>query len=307
MNNFADRLIESIRNKKSCVCVGLDPKTDLIPAEILSNSKSPAQAIYNFNKAIIDIVKNDVVAVKPQSAFYEKYLSEGIQCFFDTIEYAHQKGLIVIADIKRSDIASTAEAYAEAYLKNSSADSITVNPFLGTDSLEPFIKSCQENGKGLFILLKTSNPGSKDFQDAILKDNRKLYELIAEKIELLGKELIGANGYSSIGAVVGATFPQEAKNIRKLLPKTFFLVPGYGAQGAKAEDLKDYFNNDGTGAIINASRSIIYAYRMQPFYRYPVPSADPPLADKNPQEKYWQDAIKNAVQEMNTQINNIRQ
>jgi len=287
MNNFADKLMESIRNKKSCVCVGLDPKIDLIPVEILSSSKSPTQAIYNFNKAIIDIIKDDVAAVKPQSAFYEKYLSAGVQCFFDTIDYAHQKGLIVIADIKRSDIASTAEAYAEAYLKNSYADSITVNPFLGTDSLEPFIKSCQENGKGLFVLLKTSNPGSKDFQDVILQNGKKLYELVAEKIDILGKQLIGISGFSSIGAVVGATFPQEAKNIRKLLPKTFFLVPGYGAQGAKAEDLKDYFNDDGTGAIINASRSIIYAY-------------------KNPQEKNWQDAIKYAVQEMNTQINNIR-
>jgi orotidine-5'-phosphate decarboxylase len=287
MNNFADRLIETIRNRKSCVCVGLDPKIDLIPKEIVSNSTSPTQAIYNFNKAIIDLVKDDVVAVKPQSAFYERYLFEGVKCFFDTINYAHQKGLIVIADIKRSDIASTAEAYAEAYLKNSSADAITVNPFLGSDSIEPFIKSCQENGKGLFILLKTSNAGSKDFQDVTLKDNRKLYELIAEKIEILGRALVGKKGYSSIGAVVGATFPQEAKSIRKLLPKTIFLVPGYGAQGAKAEDLKDYFNQNRTGAIINASRSIIYAY-------------------KDPQEKQWQDAIKHAVQEMNTQINTIR-
>jgi orotidine-5'-phosphate decarboxylase len=287
MNNFADRLTAAIRAKNSVVCVGLDPKLESLPKDITSHVSSPTQAIFEFNKAIIDIVKDDAVAVKPQSAFYEKYQTEGVKCFFDTIEYAHQAGLIVVADVKRSDIASTAEAYAEAYLKNSSADAITVNPFLGMDSLEPFVKPCAELGKGLFILLKTSNPGSKDFQDVVMQNGKKLYELVAEKIDLLGKPLIGASGLSAIGAVVGATFPQEAKDIRKLLPHTIFLVPGYGAQGAKAADLKDYFTTNGMGAIVNASRSIIYAY-------------------KAPETKDWQSLIKKAVREMKEEINKVR-
>jgi len=286
MHNFADRLIETIRRKKSCVCVGLDPRLDLIPAEITSKASSPSQAILEFNKAIIDIIKDDVVAVKPQSAFYEQYHAEGVKCFFDTMDYARQQGLIVVADVKRSDIASTAEAYARTFLKDSPADAITVNPYLGIDSLEPFIKLCDELGKGLFVLVKTSNPGSKDFQDALLKDNRKLYELVAEKVGDAGKKLRGKEGYSSVGAVVGATFPAEAKAIRQLMPKSIFLVPGYGAQGAKAADLKDYFNKGGLGAIINAARSIIYAY-------------------KEPNAQQWQDAIKQAVKEMNKEINGV--
>ncbi|MFH0887867.1 MAG: orotidine-5'-phosphate decarboxylase [Planctomycetota bacterium] len=297
MNNFADKLIESIRNKKSCVCVGLDPKLDLMPQEIVHKCEGlnyeprlqASAAIEEFCKTIINIVADDVVAIKPQSAFYEQYGWYGLQVLEKIMYHAKEKGLIVILDVKRSDIASTAEAYANAYFKTKGAyaDAITVNPYMGSDSMEPFIKVAKEENKGIFVLLKTSNPGSKDFQDVMLQDGKKLYELIAEKIEVLGKPLMGKKGYSSIGAVVGATFPQEAKNIRELLPKTIFLVPGYGAQGAKAEDLKAYFNNDGTGAIINASRSIIYAY-------------------KNPQEKNWQDAVKYAVREMNTQINNIR-
>ncbi|HLD36910.1 MAG TPA: orotidine-5'-phosphate decarboxylase, partial [Planctomycetota bacterium] len=171
-------------------------------------------------------------------------------------------------------------------LKDSPADAITVNPYLGIDSLEPFIKLCDELGKGLFVLVKTSNPGSKDFQDALLKDNRKLYELVAEKVGDAGKKLRGKEGYSSVGAVVGATFPAEAKAIRQLMPKSIFLVPGYGAQGAKAADLKDYFNKGGLGAIINAARSIIYAY-------------------KEPNAQQWQDAIKQAVKEMNKEINGV--
>src|SRR3989339_284838 len=286
MNNFADRLIESIRRKKSCVCFGRHPRLDLIPAEITSKASSPSQAIYEFNKAIIDLVKDDAVAVKPQSAFYEQYHAEGVKCFFDTLDYARQQGLIVVADVKRSDIASTAEAYARTFLKDSPADAITVNPYLGIDSLEPFIKLCDELGKGLFVLVKTSNPGSKDFQDALLKDNRKLYELVAEKVGHSGNKLVGKEGYSSVGAVVGATFPAEAKAIRQLMPKAIFLVPGYGAQGAKAADLKDYFNKGGLGALINAARSITYAY-------------------KNPKTTNWQDAVKHAVKEMNKEINGV--
>ena len=288
MHNFADRLIESIRRKKSCVCVGLDPRLDLIPKEITSKASSESQAIYEFNKAIIDIVKDDVVAVKPQSAFFEQYGWPGIQALDHIINYAQEKGLIVILDVKRSDIASTAEAYANAYFKGRdiSVDAITVNPYLGIDSLEPFIKLCDEQGKGLFVLVKTSNPGSNDFQDALPKYNRKLNELVAEKVGDAGKKLRGKEGYSSVGAVVGATFPAEEKAIRQIMPKTIFLVPGYGAQGAKAADLKDYFNKGGLGALINAARSIIYAY-------------------KEPKAANWQDAIKQAVKEMNKEINGV--
>lgn len=300
MHNFADRLIEVVRRKKSCVCVGLDPRLDLIPAEITSKNSAPADAIYQFNKAIIDIVKDDVVAVKPQSAFYEQYHAEGVKCFFDTMDYARQQGLIVIADVKRSDIASTAEAYARTFLKDSPADAITVNPYLGIDSLEPFIKLCDELGKGLFVLVKTSNPGSKDFQDALLKDNRKLYELVAEKVEDAGKKLRGKEGYSSVGAVVGATFPAEAKAIRQLMPKSIFLVPGYGAQGAKAADLKDYFNKGGLGALINAARSITYAGAKQ----YTLSATPISIGVKYP-NLTWQDAIKQAVKEMNKEINGV--
>ncbi|MEW6026587.1 MAG: orotidine-5'-phosphate decarboxylase [Planctomycetota bacterium] len=294
MMNFADRLIDAIRKKKSCVCVGLDPRLDLIPQEIVHQydifdydiNIQAGYVIRDFCNAVIDAVADDAVAVKPQSAFFEQYGWPGVQALEQIVNYAQQKGLLVILDVKRSDIASTAEAYAKAFFKGRdiSADAITVNPYLGMDSLEPFIKLCTDEGKGLFVLVKTSNPGSKDFQDALLQDNRKLYELVAEKVGQAGQKLVGKEGYSSIGAVVGATFPQEAETIRKLMPKTIFLVPGYGAQGAKAEDLKDYFNTDGLGVIINASRSIIFA---------------------GAKSTNWQGEIKKAAKEMKEEIGRV--
>jgi orotidine-5'-phosphate decarboxylase len=287
MNNFADRLISEINRKKSCIIVGLDPRLDLIPKSIYSGAKSDVQsisgALLDFNKAIIDIIKDDAVGVKPQSAFYEKYGWVGVKAFWETCAYAKKKGLITVADVKRGDVPSTAEAYAEAYFKSDDIDSITVNPFLGGDSLQPFIKLAKEKGKGMFVLVKTSNPGSKDFQDKVLSDGRKLYTFLAEEMNKWGKELIGEKGYSSLGAVVGATFPEEASALRKIMPNQVFLVPGYGAQGGRAEDIKVNFNKDGLGALINAARSVIHSY-------------------KDPAQKDWADSVKNALIKMKQEI-----
>lgn len=287
MSNFADRLAGAIHKKQSCVIVGLDPRLDLIPTSIRKfnslDASAIAQVLLDFNKAIIDIVADDAVGVKPQSAFYEQYGWQGVKSFWETCAYASEKGLITIADVKRGDVPSTAEAYAKAYLESKDIDAITVNPFLGGDSIQPFIKVAKENGKGMFILVKTSNPGSKDFQDKVLSDGKKFYAFLAEQVALWGKELTGKNGYSSLGAVVGATFPEESYTLRSLMPQQFFLVPGYGAQGGKAEDIKVSFNKDGLGAIINASRSVIHAY-------------------KDPNRKDWKDAVRDAVIKMKQEI-----
>lgn len=292
MDNFADRLIDAIRKKGNCICVGLDPRLDMMPPGIFDKynyfayepRRQASTAIEEFCKIIIDVVADDVVAVKPQSAFYEQYGWYGVQALEQTMSYAREKGLMVILDVKRGDIASTAEAYANAYLKNLPADAITVNPYMGDDSITPFVKAAGETGKGVFILVKTSNPGSKDFQDRMLcgsdgKPAQTLYESVADSVVRWGKDIIGQSGYSSVCAVVGATFPEEAAKLRKQMPNTIFLVPGYGAQGATAKDLKGYFNKDGLGAIVNASRSIIFAYK------------DPKTTD-------WQAKVREAVQQM---------
>jgi len=289
MDNFADRLVEVIRKKQSCVIVGLDPRLDLIPESIRSakslDASSIAQILLSFNKAIIDIVADYAVGVKPQSAFYEQYGWWGVKSFWETCAYAREKGLITIADVKRGDVPSTAEAYAKAYLEPKDIDAITVNPFLGSDSIQPFVKVAKENGKGIFILVKTSNAGSKDFQDKILNDGKKFYTFLAGQVALWGKELVGKSSYSSLGAVVGATFPEESRALRSLMPEQFFLVPGYGAQGGKAEDIKASFNKDGLGAVINASRSVIHAYQ-------------------DPNRKDWKDAVRDAVMKMKQDIQN---
>ncbi|MBI4834471.1 MAG: orotidine-5'-phosphate decarboxylase [Planctomycetes bacterium] len=298
MNNFADRLTEAIQKKKSCVIVGLDPRLDLIPKALAekyigdnADNKSISRLLLQFNKAVIKIISKYAVGVKPQSAFYEKYGWWGVKAFWETMEYSRKKGLLTIADIKRGDVPSTSEAYAEAYLgKNADAiDSVTVNPFLGGDSLLPFIKAAKENGKGLFVLVKTSNAGSKDFQDKLLDDGKPLYNFLARKVSDLSQELVGESGYSSVGAVVGATFPQEAKILRELMPRQFFLVPGYGAQGATADDIKICFNRDGLGAVINASRSIIH----------------PSGRGKESSVSDWSDAVRSAVLEMKQSIRKI--
>ena len=277
-----DRLIHQIEMKENPTVVGLDPRLDFVPAFIKEEAyeswgktpKAAAWAFLKYNKAIIDAVYDLVPAVKPQVAMYEQFGPEGIQAYIDTILYAKEKGLIVIGDIKRSDIASTAEAYADGHIGKVKVedeafevyheDSITLNPYLGYDSIEPYIKHCKDYDKGLFILVKTSNPNSGEIQDLDL-GGEKLYERVGKLVSDWGKELIGKKGYSQVGAVVGATHPEQAKRLRELMPHTFFLVPGYGAQGATAKDLAVCFDKNGLGAIVNSSRGIIAAYKLDKY------------------------------------------
>lgn len=272
-----DKLIRKILDKKSCVLVGLDTRLEYVPACIIdkySNGnitfEGASKAILEFNKSIIDRVYEYVPAVKVQIAYYEMYGPEGIEAFRNTCQYAKNKGLIVIGDVKRNDIGSTAEAYADAYLGRTGLintkeaafdlDFITVNPYLGIDGIAPFIDACIKYDKGIFILVKTSNSSSAQLQDLQVKD-KKLYEIVAQYVDKWGKKLKGQNGYSSIGAVVGATHPEDARHLRNIIPNAYFLVPGYGAQGGTARHITGCFNPDGLGAIVNASRSIICAYK----------------------------------------------
>jgi len=257
---FADRLLDKVRAKDSRCVVGLDPRIDQMPAFV---SKSGAcLAITEFHELVLDAVADLVPAVKPQLAFFEQYGVAGIQAFENTVRAARQRGLLVIADGKRNDISSTAEAYANAYLGGGfDCDALTVTPYLGRDSLVPFVEACKKHGKGLFVVLKTSNPGSQDFEDQRLAETgRPLYEKIAGALNELGRELVGESGYSSIGAVIGATFPEEGRRLRSLMPKALILVPGYGAQGGSAKAAAECFNEDGLGAIVNSSRGITYAF-----------------------------------------------
>lgn len=277
MKNYADRLISAIEAKGNPCIVGLDPRLDLIPnfATLLNESKSQAERIRNaithFNETIMEAVGPLVPAVKLQVAFYEQYGIPGLEAFAESIRIAKDFNLIVIVDAKRNDISSTAGAYANAYLGRSSifgtevpifdVDCITVSPFLGSDSLKPFLDACLGFGKGVFILVKTSNPGSVDLQDQKLTDTGEpLYKSLGRLVDDLGKQHIGRSGYSSIGAVVGATFPEEAVDLRRIMPRAIFLVPGYGTQGATARDVAPCFNSDGYGAIVSASRSITYGH-----------------------------------------------
>ncbi len=261
MKPFGDRLVESIRAKGNPCVVGLDPRVGLMPEFVKSDSA--ADTITRFHELVLDAVAGLVPAVKPQLAFFEQYGLAGMEAFANTVRMAKQRGLLVIADGKRNDISSTAEAYATAFLADSvfDADALTVSPYLGADSLVPFVNACKQHGKGLFVLVKTSNPGSKDYQDQILQaTGRPLYESIAATVDELGKDLVGASGHSSIGAVVGATFPEEGRRLRALMPRAYILVPGYGAQGGSAHDAAVCFNEDGLGAVVNSSRGITYAF-----------------------------------------------
>ncbi|MEK7852297.1 MAG: orotidine-5'-phosphate decarboxylase [Planctomycetota bacterium] len=310
MENFADRLIAVIRNKNSPVAVGLDPYFQLIPdamkqpftSLLKQNSlEYAASVILEFNRQVIDVVAPHVGIVKPQIAFYEMYGWWGVKAYAETILYAKEKGLIVIGDVKRGDVHSTAEAYAAAHIGETrigkitaipfAADAATVNPYMGSDSLLPFIQTAKGHGKGIFVLVKTSNPLSGEFQD-ILCGQKKLHEIIAEKTNEWGSALMGSEGYSAIGAVVGATYPQEIATLRKIMPKTYFLVPGYGAQGATAKDIKHCFNPDGLGAIINASRSILYAYNT-------------PTGKEKHTMATWKNAAEEAVIAMNKELRDI--
>ncbi len=254
---FSDKLMDAIDKKENPSVVGLDPRINLIPDEIKEDK--PTDTILEFNKRIIDAIYDIVPAVKPQVAFYEVFGPEGINAFLETCKYAKKKGLIVIIDIKRNDIGSTAEAYAKAWDKDY-IDAMTINPYLGSDGIIPFIELADKE-KGIFILVKTSNPSSKELQDLETKDGKKVYEVVGELVNELGKPFTGERGYSAVGAVIGATHPESAKRLRKIMPNSYFLVPGYGAQGGKGKDLIWFFNNDGYGSIINSSRGIIFAYK----------------------------------------------
>ncbi len=280
MNNFADRLTERIQKTGNPTVMGLDPVLDYIPESIrtyfLDQCADPAMAsglaLYEFNRRLIDSVSELIPAIKPQVAYYEQYGVHGLEALRQTIHYAQNKGMLVIADGKRNDIGSTAEAYARSWLGETkllddsvvamhNADALTVNAYLGLDGIQPFLDLCQRNGKGIFILVRTSNPSAGDLQDLTLSDGRSVYEAMANKVSTWGEELVGSCGYSAVGAVVGATWPLQALRLRKLMPKTFILVPGYGAQGATADDAACSFGSDGGGAIVNASRSLMLAWK----------------------------------------------
>ena len=278
------KLIDNIKKTNAPIVVGLDPMLSYVPehlqkkafAEYGETLEGAAQAIWQFNKAIVDATCDLIPAVKPQIAMYEQFGLPGLTAFKKTVDYCHEKGLVVIGDIKRGDIGSTSEAYAAGHLGKVQVgsksyygfdeDFVTVNPYLGSDGVKPFIKVCKEEKKGLFILVKTSNPSSGEFQDQLV-NGRPLYELVGEKVAQWGEEHMGEN-YSYIGAVVGATYPEMGKVLRRLMPKTFILVPGYGAQGGKGADLVHFFNEDGLGAIVNSSRGIIAAYRQEAYSRF---------------------------------------
>lgn len=277
-----DRLIGKIIETKNPAVVGLDPKLEYIPDFIKekafekygANLKGAAKAVFKFNKGIIDAVCDIVPAVKPQSAYYEMYGYHGIKAFYKTVEYAKSKGLFVIADCKRNDIDSTMEAYSSAYLGKTpviagisetafGADALTVNAYLGSDGVSPLLKTCAEYDKGIFVLVKTSNKSSGELQDRVLDDGKTVFAAMGEMCEKWGEETVGKYGYSSVGAVVGATYPEQLAELRKNLKSTFFLVPGYGAQGGSAADIKGAFDENGLGAIINSSRAIMCAYKTE--------------------------------------------
>jgi orotidine-5'-phosphate decarboxylase len=282
MNNFADRLTRRIWETGNPTVMGLDPVLDAIPESIRKYFHGQCDdpglaaglALYEFNRRLIDAVSEIIPVVKPQVACYEKYGPHGMEALRQTIQYARKAGMLVIADAKRNDIGSTAEAYASAWLGETAlldgshlamndADAMTVNAYLGIDGIQPFLDLCQERGKGIFILVRTSNPSAGELQDLILSDGRPVYEALAAKVTSWGGQLIGESGYSPVGAVVGATWPLQASRLRKLMPHAFILVPGYGAQGATAEDAVHSFGSDGGGAIVNASRSLMLAWKKQ--------------------------------------------
>jgi len=285
---FGERLMEAVKTRRTHVVVGLDPDYELLPSDVRAahpreayedEAQMKAACYREFLNGILDAVVEDAVAVKIQLAYFEALGAPGYRLYEELVGPARSRGLLVIADAKRGDIGSTAEAYARAHLDNAGADALTVNPYLGTDSLEPFLRRAKEAGKGLFVLVKTSNPSSTDIQDLRLDSGERLYERVAELVSGWGRDTASPHGYSSVGAVVGATHPQEGAALRALMPAVPFLVPGYGAQGAGAGDLRGFFDPRGLGAVVNSSRAILYAYRQHP-------------------ETSWQDAARRETQDM---------
>ena len=279
-----NKLIENIKKTQAPIVVGLDPMMNFIPEHIQKKAfaeygetlKGAAEAIWQYNKEIVDAVYDLIPAVKPQIAMYEQFGLEGLSVFKKTVDYCKEKGLVVIGDVKRGDIGSTSAAYATAHLGRVQVgsktylpfdeDFATVNPYLGTDGIKPFVDVCKQEKKGVFIQVKTSNPSSGEFQDQLV-DGRPLYELVGEQVAKWGEDCMGEE-YSYIGAVVGATYPEMGKTLRKIMPKSFILVPGYGAQGGKGADLVHFFNEDGLGAIVNSSRGIIAAYKQEQYAKF---------------------------------------
>ena len=305
MNNFADRLVAEIEAKGTPAVVGIDPRYELLPMplrrrhdEKRGSLRSLVSTIKDFSCEVIDIVAPLVPAVKPQIAFFEMYGWVGIQAYIEVARYAHRAGLLVIGDVKRSDIGSTAEAYAVGHLGQVAVsgrltdlwheDAITVNPYLGTDGIEPFLQEVNERGKGIFVLTRTSNPSGAEIQN-LDAEGRPVYLHVASLVEKWGAASVGTKGFSSVGAVVGATQPEEAAQIRAALPNAMFLVPGYGAQGATVEDLRPCFRPDGLGAVVNSSRGVIFAYRRKPF-------------DETYGERQWQQAVEAAAKEMRNDL-----
>ena len=279
-----NQLVANIRKTKAPIVVGLDPMLNYVPKHLQDKAfqelgetlEGAAEAIWQFNKAIVDATCDLIPAVKPQIAMYEQFGIAGLEAFKKTVDYCKEKGLVVIGDVNGGDIGSTSAAYAVAHLGHVQVggksylpfgeDFATVNPYLGSDGVAPFMKICKEEKKGIFVLVKTSNPSSGEFQDQLV-DGKPLYELVGEKVAAWGEELMG-DEYSYVGAVVGATYPEMGKALRKIMPKAYILVPGYGAQGGKGKDLAHFFNADGLGAIINSSRGIIAAYKQEQYAQF---------------------------------------
>ncbi|MDE7282295.1 MAG: orotidine-5'-phosphate decarboxylase [Lachnospiraceae bacterium] len=296
-----NKLIDNIRKTGAPIVAGLDPMLKYVPEHLKKQAfeeygetmKGAAEAVWLFNKEIVDNIYDLIPAVKPQIAMYEQFGIEGLIVYQRTVDYCKEKGLVVIGDVKRGDIGSTSEAYAIGHLgkvqvgskvcKGFDEDFITVNPYLGSDGVKPFVKVCKEEKKGIFVLVKTSNPSSGEFQDRLILEasqddsqktedtytsaGRPLYEVVGEKVAEWGADCMG-DSYSYVGAVVGATYPEQGKVLRKIMPKAFILVPGYGAQGGKGKDLVHFFNEDGLGAIVNSSRGIIAAYMQDDYAKY---------------------------------------
>ena len=304
---MVSKLIEKIQKTKAPICVGLDPMLSYIPehvtkkafAEFGETLEGAAEAIWQFNKEIVDATCDLIPSVKPQIAMYEQFGIEGLKVYKRTVDYCKEKGLVVIGDAKRGDIGSTSAAYATGHIgsvqvgsktySGFDTDFLTVNPYLGTDGVKPFVDVCNSHDRGLFVLVKTSNPSSGEFQDRLI-DGRPLYEWVAEKVVEWGNASMDGD-YSNVGAVVGATYPEMSRILRNLMPHTYFLVPGYGAQGGTAEDLKHCFNKDGLGAVVNSSRGIIAAYKQEKYKKFGT--------------EHFAEASRQAVMDMVADINSV--
>jgi orotidine-5'-phosphate decarboxylase len=271
--HFADRLLEAIEAKRSHVVLGVDPDYDLLPPQVRdaheqkrygSEAEMKVACYRDFLKALLDVLASEAVAVKVQIAYFEALGAPGYALYEEVVAGARELGYLVIADVKRGDIGSTAEAYARAHLEVAGADAVTVNPYFGTDGMEPFLRRARQDGKGVFVLVKTSNPSSAEIQDLDLFSGEPVYGRVAELVNTWGLGTVGARGYRAVGAVVGGTHPAQGVALRRQMPGVPLLVPGYGAQGATADDISGFFDASGTGAVVNSARAILYAYRKRP-------------------------------------------